>query len=222
MGVGIGFGQTLLGDGFDFQSKLAERTFVIVGSDAFERSLLGRRHDCSLGWSAGVRRDRVKQRLGRGIAGSQRESVVQLARCARHIAGTVEFYGQIEVIVGIVRIRIDCFLKIVAGGFSVCARADHSQIVVHLGERQPGGNEAECGLRARKIFLVVGCESEIEIRLSRERIIFGDARQRGDAPARTAVRGNRPCPVAGVLRGRPDSGEPPRENAESVPRRSAP
>ena len=103
-----------------------------------------------------------------------------MAGCARDVARTRELYGQIEMIIGIVRIRIDCFLKVFGRGSSVGARADHSQVVVNLGERQPGGNEAECRVRAGKISLVVGGEPKIKICLPRERIVFGDVRQPGN------------------------------------------
>src|SRR5271169_5181211 len=119
MSVGIGFGQTLLGNGLDLQGKLAKRTFVIVSSKTLERNLLARRHNGSLEWSVGVSRDCVEQRFRRSIAGSQRESVVQLARHARHIARSIELHGEIEMIIGVVRVRIDGFLKKVGGGSSV-------------------------------------------------------------------------------------------------------
>src|SRR3981081_274221 len=134
MGARISFGQTLFGGGVDLQGELPERTLVIIGSDALERSLLG----CSLDWSAGVRSDSVKHGFGHGIPGLQQQSVTQLVRGARRIAHAVEFDGQIEVVVGIVWVRFDCLLKVLGGSFSVALRTDNSQVVVNLGQGQSG------------------------------------------------------------------------------------
>src|SRR5271155_2491645 len=102
-------------------------------------------------------------------------------RRARCVTGSVELYSQIEVIVGVVRIGVDGFLEIFSGAFSVSARADHSEIVVNLSQGQADGDEVESRLGSWKISLVVGRKSQIEVRLTRQRIIFGQARERGDS-----------------------------------------
>ena len=43
---------------------------------------------------------------------------MELARGAGGVATSVKFYSQIEVIIGIIRIRIDGFLKIFGSAFS--------------------------------------------------------------------------------------------------------
>ena len=75
MGTRIGFRKTWLSGSVDFQSKLAEGTFVVVGANTLGWSF----------WGASVRRlrcDSIKQRFGRGIR-FQRERLAQLAGSTR-------------------------------------------------------------------------------------------------------------------------------------------
>ena len=54
---------------------------------------------------------------------------MELARRAGGVATSVKFYGQIEVIIGIIGVRVDGFLKIVGSAFPVRVRAYDSRLL---------------------------------------------------------------------------------------------
>src|ERR1700683_4223666 len=61
----IGLAEALFGGSFDFQSKLAEGTFIVISTDALNRRCLCRGDSCSLACSVA---DHFKQIFGSGVA----------------------------------------------------------------------------------------------------------------------------------------------------------
>ena len=108
----------------------------------------------------------------------ERKALLQFARRARRIAIAIERNGKVEVIIAVVRILRDRLLEKIRGVLLATPRTHDPEIVVHLGERQANGHEVERCFRLRKVSLIVSSQPEVEIRLPRYSVRWGNLGQR--------------------------------------------
>src|ERR1019366_9187298 len=82
------------------------------------------------------------------------------------INGSAKSNSQVEVIVGVAWIVLDRPFEIVSGFLLTAAGGDHSQVVVHLGQRQAGGDELKGAFGLVEVSMSVAAETKIDIRFA--------------------------------------------------------
>ena len=138
------------------------------------RSDGGREGTCAVG-------QRVEKGASVGVCRTQREALLQLFGSLAAGARLRENDGEIEAVVGVVRIGLCCLLKILSGFFLLAQMdGDCTHIAVDLGQRQAQGDKVQSAFSARKVSNVISSNAQIEICFARPRIGRRNMAQRRD------------------------------------------
>ncbi len=183
----IASGQPLFRQVVDFNLQLPVRRFVVIALDALHRDahLVGpgwhAKHLCSRdrrGGGVHAAIDVLQQILGFAIVRTPLQFFAQLRRRSGIVAALVERDRQVKAVIRIAGIGVHRFGEIRdRGSPSPATGIHHAQVVVHLGERQPGGKEAEGGIGLVVIAAIKLGHAEQKVGLAGYRVVLGDAAQ---------------------------------------------